>query len=114
MIGASPPSEVASARTRIEAIDRKIVELLATRRALGQAAGEGKRAQGHPLLDPAREAEVVARAAAHARGLGAPEEGVRRIFWAVVHYCRSAQQDQEEGEGGGSLPGAAAPGGTAP
>ncbi|HKJ92876.1 MAG TPA: chorismate mutase, partial [Longimicrobiales bacterium] len=46
-------------RTEIEAIDRSIVERLATRAELARAAGRAKRQAGLPTLDPRREAAVV-------------------------------------------------------
>jgi chorismate mutase len=87
-------------RAQIEEIDQELLRLLARRHALGCAAGARKRAEGLPLLDPEREAGVVARAAAGARTLRISEEEIRKIFWGVVHLCRSAQQGEERAETG--------------
>jgi chorismate mutase len=87
-------------RAEIEEIDQELLRLLARRHALGRAAGASKRAAGLPVMDPEREADVVARAAAGARTLRISEEEIRKIFWGVVHLCRSAQHEEERAETG--------------
>ncbi len=85
-------------RGEIETIDGEILALLERRLELACRVGAGKRKAGLPVLDPAREARVVGRAAAAARRLGLPEEEVRDIFWGVVHLCRTAQREAEGSE----------------
>lgn len=80
-------------RRNIEALDAALLDVLARRRALALQAGEIKRLQGLPTLDPGHEAAVVRRAAEAARRLGLPEEDVRHLFWLVVDLCRRAQQE---------------------
>ncbi len=82
-------------RAGIEALDDALVELVARRLRLSALAGAGKRSAGRPVLDPGREAAVVARAAASGRSLGIPEEGLRDLFWTLIRLCRTAQQEPE-------------------
>ena len=50
-----------------------------------------KKVAGLPTLDPAREAEVIRRAAALAREVGVSDEKVRDIFWHVIGLSRAVQ-----------------------
>jgi len=84
--------ELAQIRRDIEAIDRKLVELLAERLELGRRTGEIKRDAGRPILDAAREAEVIRRAVTAARELGVPQEATREIFWHIVGMSRRVQE----------------------
>lgn len=87
------PASLAECREAIEQIDRQLVALLATRVGIARRTADFKRAAGQPLLDPAREAEVIRRAVAAARANGLPAEPVREIFWHVVGLSRRAQED---------------------
>ena len=91
----APAEELARCRREIEAIDRRIVELLAERIALGRHTGPLKRAAGLPILDAAREAEVIRRAVAVAREREVPPEPVREIFWHIVGMSRRLQESDE-------------------
>ena len=87
-----PSDELTQLRRDIEAIDRKLVELLAERIELGRRTGEIKREAGRPILDAAREAEVIRRAVTAARELGVPQEATREIFWHIVGMSRRVQE----------------------
>jgi chorismate mutase len=78
-------------RQQIEHIDRDLVALLAKRVELSKEIGAIKRVAGLPTLDPAREAEVIRRAATLARDTGLNDEKVRDIFWHVIGLSRGAQ-----------------------
>jgi len=82
-------------RQRIEQLDREIIDLLAKRVALSKEIGAMKRVAGLPTLDPAREAEVIRRAAALARDASLNDEKVRDIFWHVIGLSRGAQTEGE-------------------
>ena len=86
------PGELRQLRAEIERIDRDLVGLIAERVRLARRAGEVKRAVEIATLDPAREAEVVRRAATLAREAGLEEDEVRDIFWHVIGLSRRAQQ----------------------
>jgi chorismate mutase len=88
-----PREELADCRSAIEDVDRRIVELLVARVALGQRTAKLKAAAGLPLLDPRREAEVIRRVAELGREERMPSEAIREIFWQIVGMCRRAQED---------------------
>jgi chorismate mutase len=81
-------------RSEIETIDRELVALLAKRVALSKEIGAAKKVAGLPTLDPAREAEVIRRAAGMARDSGLNDEKVRDIFWHVIGLSRAVQVDE--------------------
>jgi chorismate mutase len=85
-------AELAVCRASIEALDGRLVALLAERVAHGRRTAELKRAAGLPLLDPKREAEVIRRVGVSAREHGLPTEAVREIFWHVIGLSRRAQE----------------------
>jgi chorismate mutase len=65
--------------------------LLAKRVAVSREIGAMKKVAGLPTLDPAREAEVIRRAAELAREVGVNDEKVRDIFWHVIGLSRAVQ-----------------------
>jgi chorismate mutase len=81
-------------RQQIEGLDRELVSLLAKRVALSKEIGAVKKVAGLPTLDPAREAEVIRRAASMAREVGLSDEKVRDIFWHVIGLSRAVQVDE--------------------
>jgi chorismate mutase len=86
---------LASCRRELEDLDREIIGLLAKRVARSKEIGALKRVAGLPTLDPAREADVIRRAATVAREHGLSDEKVRDIFWHVIGLSRSAQTEGE-------------------
>jgi chorismate mutase len=88
-----PRGALAECRETIEELDRRIIALLADRIAVGKRTTALKQAAGLPILDPAREAEVIRRAVATARTHGLPTEPVREIFWHIVGMSRRAQEE---------------------
>ena len=86
---------LARCRRDLERLDGEIIGLLATRVARSREIGALKRAAGLPTLDPAREAEVIRRAASIAREHALPDEKVRDIFWHIIGLSRGAQMEGE-------------------
>jgi chorismate mutase len=86
-----PRTALAECREAIEALDRRIIGLL----AVGKRTAALKQAAGLPILDPAREAEVIRRAAETARSHDLATEPVREIFWHIVGMSRRAQEASE-------------------
>jgi chorismate mutase len=86
---------LARCRQQIEQLDRELIELLAKRVALSKEIGAMKKVAGLPTLDPAREAEVIRRAASLARDANLNDERVRDIFWHVIGLSRGAQTEGE-------------------
>lgn len=87
--------ELARRRQELEALDRELIALLGRRVERSREIGALKRVAGLPTLDPAREAEVIRRAAAMAREHGLPDEKVRDIFWHIIGLSREAQVEQD-------------------
>ena len=79
-------------RSRIERIDRQLVELIGKRREVALEIGRAKQALGRPVLDPQQEAKVVRRAAEIARELGVDEELTRDVIWRIIAAARDAQE----------------------
>ncbi len=86
------PDELETLRAEIERVDDALVSLLASRRTLVQRVGAVKRARGLAVVDPAREAGVVRRAAERARAAGLPEDAVRELFRRLIAMAREQQQ----------------------
>jgi len=83
-------------RQAIERLDEELIDLLARRLALAAEIGRAKRRLGLPVLDPAREAEVVRRGAGLARERGVDPELVRDLLWRIIAQARVVQ-DREAG-----------------
>jgi len=84
--------EISDLRQRILDLDGRLVQILAERREIVLELGLIKQALGLPVLDPAREARVIRRAAREARALGIDEEMVRDILWRVIASARNQQE----------------------
>ncbi len=82
---------VSSLRAQVEAVDQRLIALIAERLRLARAIGAMKRAAGQPVTDPAREAAVVARAAGLARDADIPEEEMRALYWRLLAMSRRVQ-----------------------
>lgn len=91
MSAARGTARLAALRHQVERTDDAILALLVRRTSLARRIGAAKEAARWPVLDPAREARVVRRAAARARDLGLPPEAVRALFWDIIAMCRAEQ-----------------------
>ena len=78
-------------RKEIQEVDAAIVDLLGRRMSIVREIGEVKRSQGIAVVDPAREAAVVAYVAQLARTAGLPEGDVRELFWRIMALSRREQ-----------------------
>jgi chorismate mutase len=86
-----------NARTRILEVDDVLIRTIGERRDLVLAIARAKEALGLPVLDPAREAAVVRRAAGRARELGVDEEMTRDVIWRIIASARAAQEGRLPG-----------------
>lgn len=84
-----------SLREEIEAVDVRIIAMIAERVRLAKAVGCEKAAAGYPVIDPAREAAVVSRASVLARANGLPEDDIRALYWRLVAMTRRVQLKTE-------------------
>lgn len=87
-----PSDELRDCRNAIEVVDSRIVALLAQRVALAMRAASAKRAAGLPLVDRAREAEVIDRVIAEGRTHDLPADAVRLVFERIIDMSRRAQE----------------------
>ena len=78
-------------RKRIVELDGALVDLVAERKALVLEIGQIKADLGLPILDPAREAAVIRRAATLAREKDVDEELVRDVIWRIMASAREEQ-----------------------
>ncbi|MGA3120268.1 MAG: prephenate dehydrogenase/arogenate dehydrogenase family protein [Polyangiaceae bacterium] len=84
--------ELKQTRDHIDAVDRAIVHLLAQRSQLQERAAQAKAALGAPVLDGAREAEVLGTRRTWAQELKLDVEGVADVFRAVLTMSRRGQR----------------------
>ncbi len=82
---------ICTLREDITAVDARLIAALAERVSLACEVGRAKAAIGQPVIDPAREAAVVSRAAVLAREAGLPEDDVRALYWRLMAMSRRAQ-----------------------
>jgi chorismate mutase len=81
-------------RQEIATTDQELVLRIARRLELAREIGQTKQTLGLPVLDPAREAEVVRRAVELARAHGTDAELVRGVFWRIIDAARAVQDRQ--------------------
>lgn len=95
-----------AARERIVELDGELIRVIGERRDLVLDVARAKEVLGLPVLDPAREASVVRRAAELARSLGVDEEMARDVIWRIIASARAAQEGRPLGwpEGPPSVP----------
>jgi chorismate mutase/prephenate dehydrogenase len=79
-----PFTAVLAMRASIDALDHALVNLLAERRALVTELFEYKRRRGLPLIDQARESDLLAERMAFAEARGVPEQLAARVFEAIL------------------------------
>lgn len=88
-------ADLRALRERVQRLDADIIALIAERVRCARAIGAAKQVLGLPTVDPAREAEVVRRAAERARAAGLPDEQVRELFWDIIALARAVQQERK-------------------
>lgn len=91
--------ELAGIRDRIDELDRRIVELLNERAALGRAAGRAKHTAGRRAMkDPDREREVLIRVAM-ANGGPLSQADLLSIYRRVVAATRGLESRDRTHDG---------------
>ncbi|MGD0675767.1 MAG: prephenate dehydrogenase/arogenate dehydrogenase family protein [Polyangiaceae bacterium] len=90
-LGARSP-ELEETRHHIDAVDREIVRLLTQRSQLQDRAARAKAALGAPVLDGARESELLAKRRGWATESHLDAEGVTDVFRAILTMSRRSQR----------------------
>ncbi|MBQ9344667.1 MAG: chorismate mutase [Kiritimatiellae bacterium] len=90
--------DLTSLRTEINAIDDEMVKLFLRRMALMDDVAETKRQAHAPVLDPAREREILSRVAAE---VGPELENGARLFFATLFDISRSRQRAALASGGG-------------
>jgi chorismate mutase/prephenate dehydrogenase len=84
--------EIAHLRSRIDGIDRSIVDLLAERYSRSMEIGRLKMQAGVPLHAPARELDVIDSVEARAVAAGLDARSIRLLYRLVIENSRAAQR----------------------
>ena len=92
----SNPTEVEldRLRKRIIELDDELIRLIGERKEVVLDIGRMKRDLGLPVMDPAREAQVVRRVAERSRELGVDEELTRDVIWRIISSARDTQNER--------------------
>jgi isochorismate pyruvate lyase len=86
---------MAQVRAGVDATDRALCALLATRFGYMRAAARIKPERGQ-VRDEARKAQVIDHAAAQARALGWPEQAARDLWEALVEASIAYEMERWE------------------
>ncbi len=91
-----PARSLRQARQRIDTLDRELARLLQQRARQALVTAEAKKALGLPLLDAAREKEVLGRVTRSPRG---PLSGksLEAIFRRVISEIRATERSKATG-----------------
>ncbi|HZF14438.1 MAG TPA: bifunctional chorismate mutase/prephenate dehydrogenase [Steroidobacteraceae bacterium] len=95
---------LAELRTRLNAIDRRLIELIAERQGLATRVAEVKRATGYPTRDYQREREVLLAARTAAEALGVSPATAESILTILIRSSLATQEQAKvsaEGHGSG-------------
>lgn len=86
---------LADNRARIDALDRKIVDLLNERTSMAKDIGRAKSVLGAPVQEAKREENVFRNVTLHNKG-PMPDEALRRIYEHIMLEMRTLQGMQRE------------------
>ncbi|HZJ56491.1 MAG TPA: prephenate dehydrogenase/arogenate dehydrogenase family protein [Myxococcaceae bacterium] len=89
--------QLQEARELIDDLDRELMALFARRAALAQRAGRAKAHLGQPIVDPEREARLLAERRTWAEALHLDPEDIEELFRAVLRFSRRSQREPGEG-----------------
>ncbi len=77
-------SRLTATRATLDAIDERLLAVLAERARVVETLWAWKRNEGLPLTDPTREAEHVEQLVARAKTLGLDEQAIRTVLATIV------------------------------
>jgi chorismate mutase-like protein len=89
---------LAESRTRIDAIDIQVVELLNERTRVVEEIGRAKESVGLPVYEPKREEDVYRNILEH-NGGPMTADALKRIFERIIDEMRSLQRMRRAGKG---------------
>ncbi|UUX91470.1 chorismate mutase [Methanoplanus endosymbiosus] len=90
--------DLMGARTRIEEIDMKIIDLISERSDLASVVAEAKRREGGAVRDDEQREKVIARAVDRAKESGLDPEPVKEIFELLILMNEYRQWKITEGD----------------
>lgn len=79
-------------RDEIDAIDAKLIDLLAQRFACSTSIADIKKETGMPVFDRSREEFLFARIEKIAKEKGVPAKIAKELFHEIVHQSRRVQE----------------------
>lgn len=94
----STTSTVQEARSRIDEINERVVELLAERQAIVDELCELKADAGQPVRDPEREAELLDHVRAVANEAGLSPALAETLFEDILDHSVAAQRRRRAAE----------------
>ncbi len=86
------PATLEQLRTRLSAIDRELISLIAERQRLSRAVEQAKRATGHATRDYRREREVILAVRQHAEASGVSAEMAEQILRLLIRSSLATQE----------------------
>ncbi len=89
--------EIEDWRKRIDAVDKKLVELLNRRSRCALEIGKIKTRKKLPIYTPSREEEVLANVVRANKG-PLDNRAIRRLFERIIDEARSLERDYVERE----------------
>src|ERR1700687_1804032 len=96
--------DISGWRTKIDELDRKLVDLLSQRAQADNGIGKLKRGAGMPIYEPDRERKVFDNVRSINPG-PLPDRDLQRIFERIMDIMRAIQQQEiaprSPAEGGG-------------
>lgn len=87
-------------RSKIDELDRQLVELLNRRTGIVEQIGQAKEAAGLPIYEPTREEDVFRNVFSHNRG-PLSKEALRGIYERIIDEMRSLQRTRLAKNSGG-------------
>jgi len=80
-------SRLTATRAQLDAIDERLLAVLAERAKVVDGLWAWKRSEGLPLTDPRREAEHVEHLVSRAKALGLGDEATRAVLATIIGHA---------------------------
>jgi len=93
-----PVSALAVCRERIDAVDRRLVELLNERTSIVEEVGRIKKESQLAIYEPKREDQVFLNVTSNNHG-PLPDDALKRIFERIIDEMRRVQKVRMEEKG---------------